>query len=528
MRARLAWQAMAASALLAGGCARCGRAPAVPAERWLPGDASAALLVPRLGDAVAEWGGLLRTALSIPAASGLAEPYAALKQQLGFDPLDPAGLAAAGLDPDRGGGASLSREASALLALPVADPARLDALLTRLARDRLGAGVRTEAGTGSAAVVVYRRAEGAPPALSYAVVERMALVSPGPRGLEVVAAAAARGMPLSLAGNAAFRTARTAIGDGLTALAFAPAGSPLLADLAPCRDGAALGIRGGATGLELRLYLALPPERAEVWQEVAGGAPPAGDGAPLAPLPADAFAAARFDGDPAALGRRISYLLPPRLGAWLRQSGLDLRRDLFDLLAPGAWLALSVAPTFRMDQVARGADPSADPFRLVHLGAAARVRDPGRLRAALDRASRAASPGRPARPRPDGIPTWSVPLGGGALDLGLRGDQLLVGGGPGRLEALLVPPGPGFAAPTPASRAALERGVGAAVSFGALVRSIRALPPEAFGTGPDGFVMRALADRFLDPAARLSAASGRLEVLPGAARLLLTVEAAPP
>ena len=80
--------ALAASlALLAAGCGRCGApAPAaVPPERWLPGDAPAAVLLPRLGEAAAQAGGLLRTALAIPAAAGLAEPVAALKDQLGFD-----------------------------------------------------------------------------------------------------------------------------------------------------------------------------------------------------------------------------------------------------------------------------------------------------------------------------------------------------------------------------------------------------------------------------------------------------------
>jgi len=66
------------------------------------------------------------------------------------------------------------------------------------------------------------------------------------------------------------------------------------------------------------------------------------------------------------------------------------------------------------------------------------------------------------------------------------------------------------------------------VDFPGLVRRVRELPPEAFGTGPDGFVMRALVDRFLEPASHLAAASLRLEVIPGAARIDLAVEALAP
>jgi hypothetical protein len=60
------------------------------------------------------------------------------------------------------------------------------------------------------------------------------------------------------------------------------------------------------------------------------------------------------------------------------------------------------------------------------------------------------------------------------------------------------------------------------------VASFRALPPAAYGTGPDAFVMRSLAERVVEPASRLVAASLRVSLAEGAARLDLTVDARPP
>lgn len=526
--------ALAASlALLAAGCGRCGSpAPAaVPPERWLPGDAPAAVLLPHLGEAASQAGGLLRTALAIPAAAGLAEPVAALKAQLGFDPLDPAGLASAGLAPERGAAAAALPGGGALLALPVADAARLDATLARLARDRLGAAVRAEVRERTAVAVTFRAGSDRPAALCYAVAGDTALVAGGPDGPAAVAAALSRPEPGSLAASPAFAAARAALGAGHAALLFAPPSARLAAELPPARDGGALGLRAGPAGLWLRAVLLLPAAREEVWREVAGGPDAAGAGREeLSRLPGDLFAAGRFGGSPQALLRRVGYLLPAAWAGRLERAHVDLARDLGAHLAPGAAAGLSLSPRFDAAALAGGVAAAArDPFRLVHLTAVARVKDPEALRRELLRLERAgpALGLRIARPRPGGG-SWSARVGGGTLAWALEGDRLLLAGGAGGLAALGAG-GPGFAPPTPGARAALESGgAAAAVDFPGLVRRVRELPPEAFGTGPDGFVMRALVDRFLEPASHLAAASLRLEVIPGAARVDLAVEALPP
>jgi hypothetical protein len=66
-----------------------------------------------------------------------------------------------------------------------------------------------------------------------------------------------------------------------------------------------------------------------------------------------------------------------------------------------------------------------------------------------------------------------------------------------------------------------------AVNVGRLVAAVRALPDEAFGSGPSGFVMRSLVERVVEPAARLAAISIRADLSEGALVLALEVEARP-
>ena len=58
-----------------------------------------------------------------------------------------------------------------------------------------------------------------------------------------------------------------------------------------------------------------------------------------------------------------------------------------------------------------------------------------------------------------------------------------------------------------------------------LVASVRALPDDAFGTGPSGFVVRSVVDRFLEPAARLAAVSGSAQLAADALVVTVDVEA---
>src|SRR5512133_652113 len=175
--------ALLAVALAVPAC-RGGRRGAPP-ERWVPAGVRLAVVVPEAGRAARELAALHATLSAFPGAGDLATVRGALAAQLGFDPLDPDALADAGLDRRRGAALALTgRDAGAppLLVLPVKDAPKLEGLLARLARDRLGAETRTAESHGAATAVVFRRAPGAPAALAYAIVDRTALVAPGPSG----------------------------------------------------------------------------------------------------------------------------------------------------------------------------------------------------------------------------------------------------------------------------------------------------------------------------------------------------------
>lgn len=509
------------------GCSRCGKVGGPPPERFLAGDASLAVVVPRLAGAQEQARQLVQTALGFASAAGLPAQLAAVRAQLGVDLLEPSGLAQAGLDPDRGAGLAFSERGPPLLVLPVADADKLAALVERLARDALGAGVRQRAAAAGGSLEVFRRRQGDPPALALLVTGGAALLAPGADGPASLAAAAARPGAESLASSASFAQARAAIGDGQAAILFVPPGSSLAARSHLARDGAALGVSAAPARLALRGALLLPPQRMDAWRSAlaAGAAEDA-----VARLPSDAFLVGRIGGDPAAVLRRALGLLPQGSAA-LSRAGLDPNRDLGDLLAPGAVASVSLAPSFEVAAASRASELGvADPFRLVHLAAELRVRDVRGLELLMARLAQAGpSLGFTVGPlSTGGFTGWRIARGGAELQLALQGDRLRIAGGAGRLEALLAGATRGYAPPTGAARAALHAGAGAVLDFGQLVSSFRSLPPQAYGSGPDAFVMRSLIERVVEPAEGLLAASLRVDLAAaGAALGELVVEARP-
>jgi len=292
------------------------------------------------------------------------------------------------------------------------------------------------------------------------------------------------------------------------------------------KDGVALGLAAGPNRLSARVAMLLGA-REPSFQALAAD----GHGAALvARLDPGAPLAARWDGDFAALGKKLVPMVGARDRARLERRGIDLQRDLFSVLAPGGAVALSVPARLSLGDLTAEAARS-DPLRALEFEAVIPLKPGPATAEAGERLAKAAAAPRRPRGGDDGVVRIRTPSGEIAWRLDLAAGRLVaVGGRPGRLEALLARldgDAPGWKPATPAAKAALEGGLGgAALDAPRLVAAVRTLPDEAFGGGPSGFVMRSLVERAIEPAARLAAVSLRAGLVPGALCLDLDVEAA--
>lgn len=523
MLRRPARAAVAAAALACLACPVGRRGP--PPERFVPANALAVLVVPETGRAASELADLHESVSGFPGAGELAGARGALAAQLGFDPLDADALADAGVDRRRGAAVAVLDRPPAkggpatatLVVLPAGDAPKLESLLVRLARDRLGAVERAAETRGGVTAVVFRRPGSTLPSLTYAIVERTALLTNDPSGPSLVAEAAALPPQASLAEAQGWKAARGALGDDAAALAFFPAGSRLLAGRWALADGVAFGVSAGAARLTARAAILLGAREPSFRALSVEGTP-----APLPSLDPEAQLVARWNGDFGALGRKLAPLVAERDRRRIAARGVALDRDLFDLLAPGGAVALSLPAALEVVGLTPPA-LRADPLRAVEFEAVLPVRDVDAAEAA---SARIARPRRPVRPgethrlvTPSGEIAWRIEAGSQRI--------LAAGGRPGKLEGLAARQagGAGYRPPTSSAEAALSGGLGGAVlDAPRLVAAVRAMPPEAFGTGPSGFVMRSLVDRIVAPAARLTAISLRAHLAEGALVLVLHVE----
>ncbi len=495
---------------LLSGCSRCG-SPRVrpPPERFIPSTNAGALVLPVVAEASRQAAAIHAALAARPGGEELGMMRTGLGLQLGFDLLDPASLEGAGLDVKRGlAVAELATRpeepGTPLLILPIGDAGKLEALVTRLAKDRLGAGDRGEQAATGTSITVWRRAAGDPPLLSVAKAEGLLLVAIGAAGPDVLRVVLALDSAVSLAESPSWKRGRAALGDGFPILFFMPRDSPALLGLPP-NDGMSGGLSASATGLRLAVAALLGPQESRV-RPLAG----TGDGVSQpSSLNPDTVVALRLSADPAAAVRLAAELrgLPfiEPIGAIAAQ-----------LVPP---VELGATPVLTSDLGGLVGGRALDqPVKLARFEALAGLKDSAAFTVACDQLM--ALIGAPA-----GKGSWK--LGGGDAELAwsVQGKTVaLTAGTAGGLPPLLArlkAGGRGFE-PPPGTASSLAGGLGGLVLHGDnLVKSLQALPPTAFGAGPDGVVARSMAEKLAGSLGTGSAVALRADLPDGALKVTL-------
>jgi hypothetical protein len=482
--------------LAVAGCKCGGGAAAGPqsVERVIPLNARVAVIVPSvdaLGDKLTLLEGL-KVANFVAQAQNIENAHVyvdALVTQLGIDVRSKEQMEKLGIAHEASAGAAFMDENSALLALPVKQEGRLAAFLRTFAQQRLGA--TTVQDKEENGVMVHRIVGPADdPRLAWVVTNGYALVTSGKSGIEKLSTWASRPEQETLAKDPALPASLARLPAQRDAIIYVPPGSR--------------AILGGPVS-SVALAFSLTPQALSV----SADAPWTGDKAALAAfsakagpellplLPADAFLVARLGGEASA----ISAYLEPLLGERLVKA-LDLRKELLDLVQPGAVVGLSLAPTVQMG----GGLPELDvrrtnPFTYVHLSGAAAAKSADAVGPALEKLA-AAGPKIGAqiekRERNGHDVYVSMYAQGEGIHFAGVGDKVLFGSPMPRLDALMAADGKG-PGPVPDAKlkALLESsGLGLVIDLRKLSASVRELPASAWGIG--GFAIKASTLRWLD------------------------------
>jgi hypothetical protein len=498
---------------LLSGCARCGSPRTVsPPERFVPATNAGAVVIPVVAEASRQAAALLGALAARPGGDEVGRVRTGLAAQLGLDLLDPESLKAAGLDPERGlAVAELATRpgepGTPLLVLPAGDTGKLEATLVKLARERLGATDRAEQAAAGTTFAVWRRAAGEPALLSVAQAEGFLLVAIGPSGPGVLAVVLALDPAVSLAQSPSWKRGRAALGEGSPLLLFLPRDAPALLDL-PATDGVAAGLSASASGVRLAVAAMLGAQEPRL-RPLAG----TGDGSsqPSRLLPSTVVAL-RLSADPAV----VLQLAAERRGLPVIEPLAAMAAQLATPVEVGAGLAAAADLGALM-----GGRMGAQPLKVAQLEAVAGLKDPARFTAACDELMALLS-------APPGKGRWSIGGSDAELAWAVQGTTVAAtAGARGGLPPLLrrlAAGGPGFAPPS-GTAGALAGGLGGLVLHGDnLVAALKALPPSAFGSGPDAVVGRSLVEKLVQSLGQGAAVALRADLPAGALKLTLDLK----
>lgn len=498
---RILWCLLLAFVAGCGGC-RGKEAERSTAGAFFPAGAQAFVAVedPQLASTL---GVLVGSHLSELAATSLLpggeDPFEPVIRELGFDPRTPEGFAKVGLDPARGMAFGQDAKKRTLAVVGVRDARAADRWMEEVAR-RHGGRVRTERNFTpeegrERPVVAYLDASGGV-RLAFAVAGKWLVASEGDAAVEAVGEALAREEKQSLVATQGYAKIRSSIGENRSIWGWLPAPETK----GRGRDGLwsrglSFGLTVGEKELDARIRLPQGTLALSVLQSVAS----AKESESLLPYLSERdFLLTRIGGDPQALEPLLRDLAPYRR---LRRAGFDPAKEILPLFQPGILVGISLEPEPNLSG-GLPVQPSltrTNPFHFLHTGILARVKDPEKAKAALERLAELGDrlQMQVSTREAEGVTIYSATYAAGdGLTWALLGDKLIAAGGEGAFDALLERVKGEGKAYVPGHPEAFELFTSQplAVYFDVprLAAQLRAIPESAFGIG--GFRMKALLD----------------------------------
>lgn len=501
---------------------------------FLPPAPRGVVHVPHLAELGATVAALQKTELASLAANAIgardAEQLAApIVQQIGFDPRDPASFARAGVDPARGLAVGLDEEGGQVLIVGVADRKAFDGYVAQLA-GRMGGGVRGEQrwqpeGEGARPIAVQTLAgdDGAV-RVGWAVHGGFAVVAAGAEATSTVGRALSRPWERSLANDPVWRKIRGKLGDR-DLVGWMAQGVEV-----PGRRGNQLLDKGVAFGIdanERRVNLRTILPRGPLEMAVLAPAGKVAGGELVELLPGDDFLAVRLGGEPKGLQPVIEGVLPRGYFVLLRRAGIDPVEEILGNLQPGVVVGIGLAPEVDLSGglPLQASARRTNPFDYVTTTLIAKVKDPAKARATLDKLAAGASHFRMEveSEERDGQTVWTARYAAGeGMSWTLHGDTLVATGGQGMLEKALArlgkKPEGGFAIAQPAAREVFTSAASAAhLDVQRLAKSLREIPESAYGIG--GFRIKAIVDTWVGLLSEVQGVTASFSVDPDAIRV---------
>ena len=432
-------------------------------------------------------------------------------QQLPFDPRRRDQVEKAGVDPDRPVAVGRPRGVGLTLVAPTRDPLQFVNEVARFAEERLGASERT-AGAGLMGPRILFSRPGGSPLVGLEQAEGYGTVIVG-KSLDERRPGTVLGAP------AGYHAARN-LADDASVFGYFPPGSQTASEL-HLDHGGAVAVKATAQAIELHAETVPAQDITANLGALAGE-----DGDDLLPLlDPDGFLFLGVGGSPVSLKVIWDAVMPDYVRRMTTLTGIDVNRDVFGNLKPGAVMSLSVAPTATLAQMPELDARRTNPFQYVRLTAIGRVVDPARAQAAVQRLA-AAAPlfGAGVRSRDVNgvsVQTITYQLGEG-VSFAMKGEYVLVTGGAGRMDASLGAIDKRTVSPSRLVKDLHVHGLTTRVDFSRLTEAVRALPASAYGVG--GFAIRAAVNRWMDALAEIDRMDFGASLDQGTARGRLRLE----